>query len=201
MPRPSIPVNKAILATAIRQAEVNGPLKNRNALNAAVAKIYNRMVPDSPITMHVVYTRLNQWNESVDKTKVILDGYQIKTERGKRGRTALTDEQKAKMLEGRRMSGNTRRKRSKKDKESVAELRKYTSQVAPSRMSLVSKINSGSRTAAIKLFCLQCVGYEVKAVRDCTAATCPLHSVRPYRGNDPEDLADLKEAEREVMEV
>jgi hypothetical protein len=38
-----------------------------------------------------------------------------------------------------------------------------------------------SRAAAVKLFCLQCVGYVRKDVTNCTATGCALHRWRPYQ--------------------
>ena len=38
-----------------------------------------------------------------------------------------------------------------------------------------------SRAAAITLFCLECVGCERAAVRDCTDQACALWPWRPYQ--------------------
>lgn len=46
---------------------------------------------------------------------------------------------------------------------------------------------SGSRNAAIKAFCLHCVGYLRNEVRDCTAKACPLYTHRPYQPDSPEE--------------
>jgi hypothetical protein len=46
-----------------------------------------------------------------------------------------------------------------------------------------------SRAAAVKLFCLECVGYVRKDVRNCTATKCPLYRWRPYQRGDEEDGA------------
>lgn len=43
-----------------------------------------------------------------------------------------------------------------------------------------------SRNAAIKAFCLRCVGYLSKDVQNCTAFKCPLHQYRPYQKGDDE---------------
>lgn len=45
-----------------------------------------------------------------------------------------------------------------------------------------------SRAAAVKLFCLECVGYVVADVRNCTAPKCPHWLHRPYQSGD-EDAA------------
>jgi hypothetical protein len=41
-----------------------------------------------------------------------------------------------------------------------------------------------SRSACIKLKCVDCMGYEdvARRVRDCQTVICPLHAVRPYQG-------------------
>jgi hypothetical protein len=44
-----------------------------------------------------------------------------------------------------------------------------------------------SRSAAIRAFCLRCVGYKRNDVRDCTAYGCPLHFYRPYQADDEPD--------------
>ena len=38
-----------------------------------------------------------------------------------------------------------------------------------------------SPRAAIKAFCLQCVGYKREDVASCGALACPLHQYRPFR--------------------
>lgn len=38
-----------------------------------------------------------------------------------------------------------------------------------------------SRNAAIRGFCLRCVGYLRNEVRDCSARGCPLWPYRPYQ--------------------
>ena len=44
-----------------------------------------------------------------------------------------------------------------------------------------------SRNAAIRAFCLRCVGYLRNEVRDCTAYGCPLHPYRPYQVDGDSD--------------
>lgn len=54
---------------------------------------------------------------------------------------------------------------------------------APERIrGILTRAYSGqSRAAGLKAFCLQCVGYVRKDVRDCTAEGCPLFPYRPYQ--------------------
>ena len=40
---------------------------------------------------------------------------------------------------------------------------------------------SASPRGAIKAMCLTCVGYDRKAVRDCTGYSCPLWAYRPFQ--------------------
>src|SRR5438046_8727594 len=49
-----------------------------------------------------------------------------------------------------------------------------------------------SRAAAVKLFCLECVGYVRKDVTECTACQCPLFRHRPYQNG--EDDAEGRDA-------
>ena len=49
--------------------------------------------------------------------------------------------------------------------------------------------SGNSRTAAIKAFCLRCVGYIREDVRNCTALKCPLHQYRPYQDGEEAETA------------
>jgi len=40
-----------------------------------------------------------------------------------------------------------------------------------------------SRSAAVKAFCLECMGRHRTEVRDCSSVACPLHPYRPYSHN------------------
>ena len=48
---------------------------------------------------------------------------------------------------------------------------------------LVDQLANGSKAAAIKLHCLQCVGYERAEVARCSSRCCPLWPFRPYQGS------------------
>ncbi len=45
----------------------------------------------------------------------------------------------------------------------------------------VERVESKSKAEAIKAFCLRCVGYRYKGVRNCSSKGCPLYQVRPYQ--------------------
>ena len=53
----------------------------------------------------------------------------------------------------------------------------------PHLRGLVRRLERGHRSAAIKLFCVQCVGWEndVSAIANCTSFDCPNWLVRPHR--------------------
>ena len=53
----------------------------------------------------------------------------------------------------------------------------------PSRRSMIKRLWSGKggRKLAINMFCLDCVGENVSAVRTCTAPCCPLFHFRPFQ--------------------
>ena len=42
---------------------------------------------------------------------------------------------------------------------------------------------SASPRAAVKSFCLECLGWISADVTDCTAPACPLYQYRPFQGN------------------
>lgn len=46
-----------------------------------------------------------------------------------------------------------------------------------------------SRSAGIKAFCLDCVGFQRSAIRDCTSLACPLYPYRPYQTDEEDDTA------------
>lgn len=75
MARTKISIDKAKFEQAVRQAEANGPLPNISALTVAVAEIYNAMDGAAAIQPQVVGLRLKEF------------GLEIKTKKGKRGRS------------------------------------------------------------------------------------------------------------------
>ena len=53
----------------------------------------------------------------------------------------------------------------------------------PSRIGLFRKVYKGqaSPRQCIKAFCLECIGWDVAAIRTCTATACPIWRLRPYQ--------------------
>jgi hypothetical protein len=177
MAKRSSDVDRDRLENAIITAESNGPLKNRSSLWEAVADIYNEG-REEIISPSVVYSRFKQWELT------------CATPLGKIGcKGPMTDEQKAKMAAAR----GARRSKAEvfaqaHDFDKHVESMKKT--VPEILHAMLDRAVSGSRTAAMKLQCLCCVGFERSSVRDCRGHTCPLYLYRPYQKNDeePEDL-------------
>ena len=54
-------------------------------------------------------------------------------------------------------------------------------QAPASCQGMVDRLANGSKAAAIKLHCLQCVGYERAEVAKCSSWYCPMWPFRPYQ--------------------
>lgn len=76
MARTKKKIDRPKLEQAIKQAEKDGPLKNRGELWVAAANIYNDMDVPETLTHSVVYLRVKEWK------------IEVKTPVGKRGRAA-----------------------------------------------------------------------------------------------------------------
>ena len=106
----------------------------------------------------------------------------------------MTDEQKEKMRLGRQEAKQSRGKFDVDKevlKDAVSQMKK---DVPPRFQRLVRQTATGSRAAAMRLFCLECVGYVTADVRDCTANGCPLWLYRPYQGK-------MDKSERQEFEL
>ena len=60
---------------------------------------------------------------------------------------------------------------------------KAVSEDAPSKLGLFRSVYSGKSTPrqSIKAHCLECMGFEVRAIRECTSSQCGLWGKRPYQ--------------------
>lgn len=180
MAKQAVVVDREKLSQAVQKAEANGPLGSLSALWAAVTDLYNQDNPPVQITASVAYLRVTEWE------------LPVQTQPGKKGRSGpMTEEQKAKMAAAR--ANAPRRSRGEKmaalsgAAEHFAMLRKITPK---SLHGLVGKVEKGSLTAAIKLMCIECMGFEKKHVWDCRGLTCPMYLHRPYQ--------KAEDAEKEV---
>jgi len=55
-----------------------------------------------------------------------------------------------------------------------------------------------SLRAAVNAFCIECMGFEYAAIRDCTAPACPLFLYRPGRRNKVSAIVALAKGEEEA---
>lgn len=53
-------------------------------------------------------------------------------------------------------------------------------QVPVQRRGTYARAVNGSVAAAVRAFCLECVGWQRADVTGCTALACPLYSIRPF---------------------
>lgn len=98
----------------------------------------------------------------------------------------LTPEDRAKAAAARR-ARPTQRQKMAAHPGTFAQMRKNFPRFA---LPIIDQAEAGSRTAAIKLLCLDCSGMQRKEVRDCRNTGCPLYPQRPYqdlKGRNPND--------------
>jgi len=68
----------------------------------------------------------------------------------------------------------------------------------PSLHKTFDKSLKSSRSAAIKIFCVECMGADsgyAKMVRECSSKTCALYPFRPYQSKNDEEEVDGTEEE------
>jgi len=178
MGRRTIEVNKELLTKCVTDAEVSQTFNTQNDLWKKVAELYNAANPPEQITFSVVCLRVSQWEIP----------YTTKSAKGRRKGGTLSDEQKAAMKAG-RSKGSRVRFSSKEAEKSIQILRDHT----PERFwPLVNRIAKGSRAAADKLFCIECMGYQTGEVKKCTSLGCPHYLLRPYQnGSEDEGEAEF----------
>ena len=68
---------------------------------------------------------------------------------------------------------------------------------APSRLALFKRVYGGTASPreVIKAFCLECVGFEEAAIRECTATACPLRRFRPFQKGEGESCSKAQPGE------
>ena len=64
-----------------------------------------------------------------------------------------------------------------------AQMLKAISEDSPSKLRLFERVYAGkcSMREAIKAHCLECMGFDIAAIRDCTSDQCGLFNRRPYQ--------------------
>jgi hypothetical protein len=179
MARVTIPVDQNKLLQCIKEAEKNGPLSNLNALYQEVARLYG----DPKVTYSVVGLRIAQW-----KLPKI-------TKAGKKGRSGGNPT----WLTGSRTGKRTSKAEKFKKDDTIQNILKEHRRITPERfLPVVEQMAKGSRSAAVKLKCLDCVGWVTSEVKLCPSDDCPLYLFRPYRGKADGSNDEQEESEQEV---
>ena len=180
-------VDRSKLEAAIKQAETEQTFNKLGDLWVATAAIYNKSVPENEqITSSVVYLRVGEFK------------IEFETQAARKGRTAMTDEQKAAMAAA-RQNRVPRQTRIKGNRHYQASIDAIANQMADNgnarRMASTMRSHAkGSLKAAVRLFCFNCVGGEVREIKTCTSMTCPLWIHRPSQyawqkdGTDPQQV-------------
>ena len=191
-----VPVDKDKLASAIKEAEKNGPLTNLGELWKKATEIYNANPGVEQITFSVVMLRAIEWK------------LEIQTKPGRKGRT-MTQEQKDALRAGLanrpRVSKAEKFEKSEVAQEHIASLKSIT---PPRFQGLVDGIATGSRADAVKLTCVACMGYEGGddgsiglAIHNCSShKSCPLYLFRPYQKKTEAEAEVTKPNEPTVSE-
>ena len=145
MPRTKLEVSKEELQAIIDQMESEREFSNPSELWLAIENTeWAKAMQPRPLKMATIYQRVKEF------------GCTIKTLPGKKGR------QSGEVARGTRISRAEKLSKTPGSEDYFAQLRKIT----PQRfLPLVDRIENGSRSAANKLMCIQCCGYEVKEVK------------------------------------
>lgn len=169
MARTKLEINKEEFQDIVANLESESTFENPSALWKAVSETdWAQNLKPRPLTAAVAYQRAKEME------------IKYETKPGKRGR------QKG---EGFPSSG-PRKPRAKKMEDfalTFEGLRKKT----PKRwQKTVDRAEKGSLRAALTLFCLECVGYEVVEIKKCSCIDCPIFPHRPYKAKLGEPVID-----------
>jgi len=116
----------------------------------------------------------------------------------------MTDEHKARMLEGRRnaksMDKQIQEARLGANPAQEAKIRDRLSEMPLTcRKTYLRAMQGNSQASAIKAFCLECVCWIREEVRQCTATACPLYPYRPFQQADEDEELAEDEIDRAVQ--
>jgi len=110
----------------------------------------------------------------------------------------FTNDQRAKATETRAANAEARKPKNRED--CVERLALLRSEVPTYYRNLVEQVADGSKAAAVKLNCLQCVGFERAEVTKCTSVQCPMWAFRPYQGKADADGYSTDDEDRRAEE-
>lgn len=155
--RKPIEINREEFQVVIRELEEKNVFPNRSALWAVLEHTeWARTRSPRPLTAQVAMMKAEEF------------GLEIKTEKGKRGRTKG---EKPPASSGRR-----------KKSFSLPMLESGVPVEEREKLAkTLEKAANGSLKARIKLNCLNCTNWQPVEVRMCEARNCPMWDVRPYK--------------------
>lgn len=165
-------VDRSLVEKIIHTIELSGPVESGiTALCQKVAEQYNSTPGIAePLSHSVIYLRIKEWNLT------------LKTQPGKRGRAAG--------FGGNKGPRNVTTKAEKfANNPAIVSHHEGLEKVIPERfLPVLEQVKEGSRSAAVKLNCLQCCAFMTAEVRKCTSqGSCTLWAFRPYQGKVEED--------------
>lgn len=165
MARTKIVFDEKLLRVVVKEVEASSVYTAHSTLFEDVSAAYNQR------------SAVGQLNPQVIRLRVQELGIELKTPKGKRGRSAgCVINTGVKVPRSQKLAGN------KQAQEAFAALRKEMRQNDGVRfLPLVTKMEGGSLKAAVKAMCLSCTNYSSKEVAMCEIVSCPLHAYRSYK--------------------
>lgn len=158
-------VDLKVLQSCICEVEQN-PCTNRSDLFQKVSDVYNKRTDQSCSWATLANIALK-------------NDLEMKTPKGKKGQGL------------RRGKRTTKAEKFQKNPAIVEAIEKMQQSIPRSLqkryLPVIEKVREGSRTAAVKLKCLDCSGWQPKEVRNCLCHDCPLWAFRPYQGGAEDD--------------
>lgn len=143
---------------------LDGKVSKQGDLWVAIAAQYNQNLP----------SHLSEISFSVVKGRILEAKWEVKTPKGKRGRKDVYLSRS-----GKRISKKEKFENNSQIQESLKQILAST----PKRFHPVAlKVIEGSRSAALKLKCLDCTHWSTPEIRHCAIPSCSLFPFRPYQG-------------------
>jgi hypothetical protein len=184
MARVKIEVDKGWLTGLVHRVEANGPLANLNALYKAIEATPE--AKEKGISFSVVALRVAEF------------GIVTKTQKGRKGRVAGMP-----VVRGPRVPKAEKFAASKTYLDSFAKIEASIPTDMKERFTpVLEAARNGSRSAGVKLKCLDCSHWSSAEIKHCTVTSCGLWPFRPYQEKAEEgDKLDSELTEVEVEEA
>ncbi len=167
MARTKLEISKAEFQKVVTDLEASQVFDNPSYLWKAVEQTeWAQNLKPRPLTASVAYMRAKEL------------GIVYNTKPGKLGREALESGVR-----------KVRKAGSIKMRKFVDSFTKMRKEMPKRYHPLIERAEKGSKTACVKLKCLECANWQTSEVRKCVISSCPLFPIRPFQGkNDEEDI-------------